>query len=729
MKRAFTAGFIIAILCFSMLIVFMNTNSVNAEQSPVISSVSPISATLLQTITIQGSGFGNIQPQLLSLGDGSVDTVWGGSTPSIVVYDERNLLSAGAAGDWSGFTNGPPDLIGVILVSWTNTQIVLGGFGSGLGSQFSWSQVLQGDTLQIQIQTVSGAATYNTIAVSSQSNQNPISGSTGAPPVISSVSPIAATRLQTITIQGSGFGNTQPQLLNLGDGSVDTVGGGTTPVIRIYDEGSLNSWEAGVQDSPNSGADSIGVILVSWSDTEIVLGGFGTALNTNGQGQWNISPGDPLLIAVLTANGQAAYTTTVISSQSNPSLTSGSTGAPPVISSVSPISATQLQTITIQGSGFGNIQPQLMNLTDGSVDTIVGGTTPVIRIYDEAGLDSWEAGCQDSQWVPKDMIGIYLTSWSDNEIVLGGFGTELNANGQGPLNINPGDPLIVDVLTSNGQTAYTTTAVSSQSGQNSTQSPGPTPNLPTPTLTVSCQSSTTISNFRVEINGNLTDNGIGIPGALIFLYYSINEGSSWQGLTTVNTDSDGNFLAVWLPAVTGNYLINATYAGDSTYPGASTVVNLVVTPYPSENAQDVFSVASNSTVSDLAFNSTSGQLSFTVSGPSGTTGYADVYIAKSLVNDISTVKAYIDGNTLNYTVTSTADSWILHFTYHHSTHEITINLNKVSTSTLSITQLLQGVTYGAIISLSVIVVLLLILRKDRTKTPPSPKSSGSGSNS
>ena len=98
---------------------------------------------------------------------------------------------------------------------------------------------------------------------------------------------------------------------------MDTVGGGTTPVIRIYDEGSLDSWEAGVQDSPNSGADSIGVILVSWSDTEIVLGGFGDALNTNSQGQWNISPEDPLLIAVLTANGQAAYTTTVSSNQSN----------------------------------------------------------------------------------------------------------------------------------------------------------------------------------------------------------------------------------------------------------------------------------------------------------------------------------------------------------------------------------------------------------------------------
>jgi len=142
------------------------TNPVNSipANAPEITSVSPICASQSQTVIIQGKGFGDIQPQLMRLGDGSVDTVWGGSTPSIVVLDKRNLLSAGAAGDWSGFTNGPPDLIGVVLVSWNDTRIVLGGFGSGLGSQFSWSQVLQGDALQIQIQTSSGFATYDTIA-------------------------------------------------------------------------------------------------------------------------------------------------------------------------------------------------------------------------------------------------------------------------------------------------------------------------------------------------------------------------------------------------------------------------------------------------------------------------------------------------------------------------------------------------------------------------------------
>jgi hypothetical protein len=131
---------------------------------PIITSVSPITNAENQTIIIQGDGFEDVLPTLESLGDGSVDTIWGLSTPSIVILDETNLLSAGAAGDWYGFTNGPPDLIGIYLESWNNTCIVLDGFGTGLGSQFSWSQVTKGDSLQIQIQTSAGLATYTTTA-------------------------------------------------------------------------------------------------------------------------------------------------------------------------------------------------------------------------------------------------------------------------------------------------------------------------------------------------------------------------------------------------------------------------------------------------------------------------------------------------------------------------------------------------------------------------------------
>jgi hypothetical protein len=247
-------------------------------------------------------------------------------------------------------------------------------------------------------------------------------------------------------------------------------------------------------------------------------------------------------------------------------------------------------------------------------------------------------------------------------------------------------------------------------------------NMRQPAISTSCVASVSQSSLNVEINGNLIYNGEGIPGAPVLLSYSVTGGESWQDLTLVNTDSDGNFLAEWFPSVTGDYLINATYAGDSSYSCVSTVVNLVIVPFTSQNAQDVFSVASNSTVTDLAFNSTSRELSFNVSGPSGTTGYVDAYIAKSLVGDISALKVYLDGNKLNYSVTSQGDSWLIYFNYHHSTHEVIIDLNRAPAATaLSLTELLQGVAYGAIVSLSVIVILLLILRKDRAKRPTTNK--------
>ena len=388
MKKAFVAGFIIAILCFSMFIVFTNVGLVNAELSPVISSVSPISAELLQTITIQGSDFGNIQPQLLNLGDGSVDTVGGGTTPIIKIYDEGSL-KGWEAGVQDGPTTGS-DSIGIIVVSWSDTEIVLGGFGSALNTNSQWT-LSPGDPLLIEVQTTNGQATFNTV-VSGQSSQNPSSGSTGVPPEISSVSTIADSLSQTITIQGSGFGNVAPQTVSLGDGSVDTIDGGSTPSMQIRDNSLINGWTAGYD------GNGIGVILVSWSDTKIVLGGLGSALSTTGQGEWNLMPGDPIQILVKVSGEVASYSTCVSGSQVK---TSGTNNGPaPVISSVSPISTAVSQTIVIQGKGFGNIQPQTMSLGDGSIDTVGGGSTPVIRFMMTVGAVGKQAPKMAQRLVP-----------------------------------------------------------------------------------------------------------------------------------------------------------------------------------------------------------------------------------------------------------------------------------------------------------------------------------------
>jgi hypothetical protein len=235
-------------------------------------------------------------------------------------------------------------------------------------------------------------------------------------------------------------------------------------------------------------------------------------------------------------------------------------------------------------------------------------------------------------------------------------------------------------------------------------------NLQKPSLAVSCTSSTSYSGFNVQIDGSLTLDGNGVSNVPILLSYSVNGGKSWDDLTLVNTAFDGTYSATWNPSVTGVYSIRAVYEGDADVLGSSAGVNFSVTQDAEKNA---FLVNSNSTVSSLSFNSTSKTLTFCVNGESGTTGYADVHIAKTLVQNAQGFDVYLDGNKLDHTVSSTEDSWILHFTYSHSTHSITVNLG---TSAQVAGNFENWTFYGVIAAVVVILTAVaLILRKNRVK--------------
>jgi len=86
-----------------------------------------------------------------------------------------------------------------------------------------------------------------------------------------------------------------------------------------------------------------------------------------------------------------------------------------------------------------------------------------------------------------------------------------------------------------------------------------------------------------------------------------------------------------------------------------------------------FSIVSNSTISELAFNSTSQVLSFTAGGPSGTTGFSNVTISKTLIADVSGLEVYLDGTKTSYVVSDLTTSWLIYITYQHSTHKIAMN--------------------------------------------------------
>jgi len=92
-----------------------------AQSSPYIYSVSGITANPKGQIIIQGSGFGNNFPTTVPSGDGCVNTE---GSPSIEIWDITQGWYAGRVGD----------PIGICLLSWNDTTIVINGFGSNLGT-------------------------------------------------------------------------------------------------------------------------------------------------------------------------------------------------------------------------------------------------------------------------------------------------------------------------------------------------------------------------------------------------------------------------------------------------------------------------------------------------------------------------------------------------------------------------------------------------------------------
>jgi hypothetical protein len=119
------------------------------------------------------------------------------------------------------------------------------------------------------------------------------------------------------------------------------------------------------------------------------------------------------------------------------------------INSVSPIYPINNQIIYINGSGFGNIAPEILRNSDGSINTIKSGSNPSICITDSGpGNDTWVAGIDSSNL--KSSIGIYLFQWTNNSIILGGFGSALGEYNEKRFNIQAGDNLVISIYAPDG---------------------------------------------------------------------------------------------------------------------------------------------------------------------------------------------------------------------------------------------------------------------------------------
>lgn len=234
----------------------------------------------------------------------------------------------------------------------------------------------------------------------------------------------------------------------------------------------------------------------------------------------------------------------------------------------------------------------------------------------------------------------------------------------------------------------------------------PGPVLEHSTLSAALECPTTYVGYKVKISGRLAHpNGEGISGASLEATYSTGGGQSWSNIASFNTTANGDYYVDWNAPTTGNYLVKISWEGNENVRRADAYLNLAVTPLEEKY---VFSVISNSTISDLTFNSTSKILSFTLDGPTGTTGFVDATIAKNVVADITRLRIYLDDNQTDFATTTSSASWILHFTYQHSTHEVAVNLG-------SSTQIFLWTPLGTATLFIVIAVLIAIIYVGRNK--------------
>jgi parallel beta-helix repeat protein len=239
-------------------------------------------------------------------------------------------------------------------------------------------------------------------------------------------------------------------------------------------------------------------------------------------------------------------------------------------------------------------------------------------------------------------------------------------------------------------------------------------------ITISTSSSSTFVGFAVDINGSLYDvYGNGLENQTVILYYTFSGANTWVPITSDTTDQLGEYYINWIPPATGFFTVKAIWTGNATHFGATNNISLSTI---SNQNEYVFSVESNSTISALAFNLTSLELSFTVSGPTGTNGYVKVTLAKSLVSNIADTKVYLNDTQIDYTTASLDDSWLIHLTYQHSTHRVTINLGVISTSFVD-TPAGKIVLYGVPIAAALILAFLYALKKKQSMQQKKAKDS------
>ena len=82
-----------------------------------------------------------------------------------------------------------------------------------------------------------------------------------------------------------------------------------------------------------------------------------------------------------------------------------------------------------------------------------------------------------------------------------------------------------------------------------------------------------------------------------------------------------------------------------------------------------------------------------------------------MIGDITSVKTHLDGKEVDYTATSVNDSWLLHFFYEHSVHDVLVSLGSLPEESFLDSPLVLPVIIGVILAIIVAVVLVMMRKR------------------
>jgi hypothetical protein len=276
---------------------------------------------------------------------------------------------------------------------------------------------------------------------------------------------------------------------------------------------------------------------------------------------------------------------------------------------------------------------------------------------------------------------------------------------------NPNCP----AYTPSGSTPTPAPSTSPSNNQTSTPTPIPTSNPPITNQTqisIIVDVSSTNVGASVHIKGKLLDaNGNPLSNKQVTLSYALSNSSMLVPIGSGNTNVLGEYDIQWVNTASGTFTLETKWSGANYYLEATNTTTISFLPYDNQNA---LFVESNSTVTELAFNSTSSELSFTVDGTTGSMGYVKTTIAKSLIQNPENIKVYLDGNQLTYGITSNTNAWLLTFNYHHSTHQVKITLTADASEPFSQT-FNYWILGAAVLAICLLLIVIVVAFRSRSK--------------